>query len=134
MQTEKCSCAGDTWTVEVIGYPGEEFDKCYLDTNEMLEFCGHALYSNALFETCLLRIVHNSEPERESLGYDYDPIAGKQVEWMMKTLGPKGEVDCRLFEATHEAFAMLVAEVKKGRRFIELWGKSHCGPKEPEGE
>jgi hypothetical protein len=55
-----------------------------------------------------------------------------QVEWMMKILGPKGEAECRLFEAKHGAFAMLVAEVKRGGYFLELWAKTHCGPKEPE--
>jgi hypothetical protein len=38
MQTKLDNWEAETWAIEVVGYPGKKFEKCYLCTGEMLEF------------------------------------------------------------------------------------------------
>ena len=121
----------ERWHVQVCGLPGENFDQYFYETKDLLELCGRALYGNSLFEQLLLlRICHRNQAKREFLGYEYVPIDGVKVEWKMKSLDAHGSVSYRLFESRHEAFAMLVAQIKLGATIVEVYRKDNCCPKE----
>jgi hypothetical protein len=115
------------WIIEFGGEPDTVTveEEC-ASVPELLEKCGRALYGDEPFKVLSIRLFHESKYEQELLGYTFKSTEGREVEWLLKSLGPKDELSCRFLEAKHEAFAMIIAEMRRGSKYVELWHRFVC--------
>lgn len=107
------------WEVHA-GDPGNSFTDYCTSPTEVLELCGRLLYGNTLFDVLFLSIREMSFTKPGTLGHTFTPILGKKPEWIMKAVDRDGRLSCRQLESKYELFGMLIADVRREARFMEV--------------
>jgi hypothetical protein len=115
------------WEVHA-GDSGNSFSDYCSSQTEILELCGRLLYGNTLFDVLFLSIREMSFTEQDTLGYEFSAIPGKKPDWIMKAIGHDGTSSCRQLESKYELFGMLIADVRRGAKFIEVRHISNACP------
>src|SRR5947207_11653987 len=97
------------WEV-LTGCPGTEVGRCFVDTDEVLDFCGQLLYSASLFPICRLYVRHLDSKRPANPGDDelWDTVESG-TSWSMAILDGGGLIRDRQLASKHEVFAMLIA-------------------------
>jgi hypothetical protein len=115
------------WEVHA-GDPGNSFTDYCSSPTEILELCGRLLYGNTLFDVLFLSIREMSFTKPDTLGETFSPIPDKKPEWIMKAVDRDGSLSCRQLESKYELFGMLIADVRRQAKFIEVRHISNACP------